>query len=142
MTKSGYIKRLATGTYRDQRRGGKGIKGGITNEEDFLAHFLGANTHDNILFFTDKGRVFQTKVYEIPAAPRTSKGHMIHNFLGIPANEKVSAIVTYPTSLKLQGASGKEEKSGRYLVMATAGGVIKKTGLDKFANVRKRHPRH
>ncbi len=137
MSGDGYIKRLPPGTFKRQRRGGKGIKGGATNETDVLSHFVGARTHDNILFFTDKGRVFQTKVYEIPAGSRTSKGQMIHNFLGVPANEKVSAIVAYPASLKLRGASGKEEKFDRYLVMATAGGVIKKTGLDKFANVRR-----
>lgn len=126
-THDGYIKRLPPETFKHQRRGGKGIKGGATSETDVLAHFVGAHTHDNILFFTDKGRAFQTKVYEIPASSRTSKGQMIHNFLGVPADEKVSAIVTYPT----------EEKFDRYLVMATAGGVIKKTGLDKFANVRR-----
>ena len=127
-THDGYIKRLPPGTFKHQRRGGKGIKGGATNETDVLSHFMGAHTHDNILFFTDKGRVFQTKVYEIPASSRTSKGQMIHNFLGVPANEKVSAIVTYGKA---------EEKDQRYLVMVTTGGVIKKTGLDKFANVRR-----
>lgn len=127
-THDGYIKRLPPGTFKHQRRGGKGIKGGTAGETDVLAHFVGARTHDNILFFTDKGRVFQTKVYEIPSSSRTSKGQMIHNFLGVPANEKVSAIVTYGKA---------EEENQRYLVMATAGGIIKKTGLDKFANVRR-----
>ena len=127
-THDGYIKRLPPGTFKRQRRGGKGIKGGTTNEADVLAHFVGARTHDNILFFTDKGRVFQTKVYEIPAGSRVSKGQMIHNFLGIPANEKVSAIVSY---------SDEEKKSNQYLVIVTSQGVIKKTGLDKFANVRR-----
>ncbi len=128
MSGDGYIKRLPPGTFKHQRRGGKGIKGGAINESDVLAHFVGADTHDNILFFTDKGRVFQTKVYEIPAGSRTSKGQMIHNFLGVPANEAVSAIVTY---------GKKEEEGGRYLVIVTSGGVIKKTGLDKFSNVRR-----
>lgn len=127
-THDGYIKRLPPGTFKRQRRGGKGIKGGAINEADVLAHFIGAYTHDNILFFTDKGRVFQTKVYEIPAASRMSKGQMIHNFLGISADEKVSAIVTY---------GNEEKKSSPYLVIVTAGGVIKKTGLDKFENVRR-----
>jgi DNA gyrase subunit A len=104
------------------------VKGGITNEADVLTHFIGAHTHDDILFFTDKGRVFQTKVYEIPSASRVSKGQMIHNFLGIPANEKVSAIVAY---------GSEEKKNNPYLVIVTAGGVIKKTGLDKFENVRR-----
>ncbi|MBI2013036.1 MAG: DNA gyrase subunit A [Candidatus Colwellbacteria bacterium] len=127
-THDGYIKRLPPGTFKRQRRGGKGVKGGITNEADVLTHFIGAHTHDDILFFTDKGRVFQTKVYEIPSASRVSKGQMIHNFLGISANEKVSAIVTY---------GSEEKKSNPYLVIVTAGGVIKKTGLDKFENVRR-----
>ena len=127
-THDGYIKRLPPGTFKHQRRGGKGVKGGITNEADVLTHFIGAHTHDDILFFTDKGRVFQTKVYEIPSASRVSKGQMIHNFLGIPANEKVSAIVAY---------GSEEKKNNPYLVIVTAGGVIKKTGLDKFENVRR-----
>ncbi|MBI2506880.1 MAG: DNA gyrase subunit A, partial [Candidatus Colwellbacteria bacterium] len=127
-THDGYIKRLPPDTFKRQRRGGKGIKGGTINEADVLAHFVGARTHDNILFFTDKGRVFQTKVYEIGASSRTSKGQLIHNFLGIPANEKVNAIVAY---------GDEEKKSDRYLVIVTSQGIIKKTGLDKFANVRR-----
>ncbi len=128
MSGDGYIKRIPPATFRRQRRGGKGLKGGDVREEDVLAHFLGANTHDDILFFTDKGRVFQTKVYEIPAGKRTGKGKAIHNFLEIPNNEKISAIVSY---------SGDKKKSGMYVVMATSRGVIKKTELEKFDNVRR-----
>ncbi len=127
MSGDGYIKRLPPDSFKRQRRGGKGVKGGITNETDVLAYFVSARTHDNILFFTDKGRVFQTKVYEIPAASRVSKGQMIHNFLGVPANEKVSAIVAYSS----------KEKDKNYLVMTTSSGIIKKTTLDKLTNVRR-----
>ena len=124
----GYMKRLPPNTFRAQKRGGKGIAGGSFDEEDQLAHFLSAKTHDNILFFSSSGRVFQTKVYEVPVASRTSKGKAIHNFLEIPADEKVSAIISY----------GDEKKKGEeYLTMVTAGGVIKKTPLGDFSNVRR-----
>lgn len=127
MSGDGYIKRIVPSTFRRQRRGGKGLKGSTLREEDVLAHFLGANTHDNILFFTDKGRVFQTKVYEIPTGTRTGKGKAIHNFLEIPSNVKVSAIVTY----------GDKVRPNTYVVMATSKGIVKKTSLDKFTNVRR-----
>ena len=124
----GYIKRQPSQSIKSQHRGGKGIIGSDVGEEDVLTHFVSANTHDNILFFTEGGKVFQTKGYEIPAASRTSKGRAIHNFLEMPSDESISAIVSYPTEKK--GSAG-------YLVMATASGVIKKTSLKDFANVRK-----
>ena len=123
----GYIKRLPPDTFHAQRRGGKGLIGSDVAEEDFITHFFTANTHDNILFFTSRGRVFQTKVYEIPAASRTSKGKAIHNFLELPPSETISAIVAY----------GKQETKDGYLVMATADGVIKKTPLADFENIRR-----
>lgn len=122
----GYIKRVPPDTYRSQKRGGKGLMGSEAAEEDFINHLLVASTHDNILFFTDRGRVFQTKVWEIPAATRVAKGKSIQNFLEIPANEKISAIVAYADSLK-----------DGYLVMATKNGVVKKTALEEFAKVRR-----
>jgi DNA gyrase subunit A len=125
LSQSGYIKRVSPGTIRIQRRGGKGLIGSEVGEEDFIAHFISANTHDNILFFTDKGRVFQTKVYEIPVGTRTAKGKLIQNFLEIPGDEKISAIVAC-------AADGEQ-----YLVMATKHGIIKKTSLEDFANVRR-----
>ncbi len=128
---SGYIKRLPPDTFRSQKRGGKGLIGSEVNDEDFLTHIIAAETHDNILFFTDKGRVFQTKVWEIPQGSRISKGKPIHNFLEIPQEEKVSAIITYPDPSKT-----KEENLG-YLVMLTSEGVIKKTSLEDFSNVRR-----
>jgi DNA gyrase subunit A len=125
---AGYVKRLPPTSFKSQGRGGKGLIGSDVAEEDFLTHFLAASTHDNILFFTDKGRVFQTKVYEIPAASRTSKGRAIHNFLEMPTDETVSAIVTYPETKKKQAAA---------LIMVTKQGVIKKTTLEDFRNIRR-----
>ncbi|MEK9154546.1 MAG: DNA gyrase subunit A [Patescibacteria group bacterium] len=126
LSSSGYIKRVPPTTFKIQRRGGKGLIGSEVGEEDFISHFLAADTHDNILFFTDRGRVYQTKVYEIPAASRISKGKLIQNFLEIPSEEKVSAIVSYP-----------EKLIDNFLVMATKEGVIKKTPLEDFFNIRK-----
>jgi DNA gyrase subunit A len=123
----GYIKRLPPDTFKAQRRGGKGIIGSEVADEDFLSHFFSARTHDNVLFFTDRGRVFQTKVYEIPQATRTSKGKAIQNFLELPADENVNAIVNY---------SSKGEKK-KYLMMVTKQGVIKKTPLEDFENIRR-----
>jgi DNA gyrase subunit A len=128
LSQNGYIKRAAPTSIRIQKRGGKGLIGSEVSEEDFISHFVSAKTHDNILFFTDKGRVFQTKVYEIPAGSRTSKGKIIQNFLDIPADEKISAIVGYDS---------KTDLKSNFLVMATRKGVIKKTALDDFSNVRR-----
>jgi len=122
---SGYVKRIPPSNFRTQKRGGKGLIGSEVSDEDFLTHFVSANTHDNMLFFTDKGRVFQTKAYEIPAATRTSKGKLIHNFLDLPSDENISAIISYGPN------------DNNFLVMATQNGVIKKTGLTEFANVRR-----
>lgn len=129
LSQGGYIKRVVPTIFKSQKRGGKGLIGSEVNEEDFLINFTSANTHDNILFFTDKGRVFQTKVYEIPAASRTSKGKVIQNFLEIPADEKISAMVSYPSDEK----SAKE----MFLVMITKEGTIKKTNLEDFSNIRR-----
>ena len=115
--------------------GGKGLIGFELKEEDLVRQFISANTHDNILFFTDRGRVFQTKVYEIPVASRTAKGKSIYNFLEIPTTEKVNAMVAYEskTNNKQQETRDKND----YLVMVTANGVIKKTTLEDFGNVRR-----
>ena len=126
----GYIKRLPPSTFRAQRRGGKGLIGSEVAEEDFLLHFFSAKTHDNLLFFTDRGRVFQTKVHEIPVASRTSKGRAIHNFLEIPTDENISALISYSE----KNAKSKEKN---FLAMATKGGLIKKTPLEDFANIRR-----
>ncbi len=130
----GYIKRLPPDTFKTQKRGGKGLIGSDVADEDFLSHFFSANTHDNVLFFTDKGRVFQTKIYEIPQATRTSKGRAIQNFLELPSDEHVLAIVNY--SGKEQG---KKEEGARkkFLMMVTKQGLIKKTPLADFENIRR-----
>ncbi len=133
LSAGGYIKRLPPGSFRSQKRGGKGLVASDVAEEDFISHFAAADTHDNILFFTDKGRVFQTKVWEIPAASRTSKGRAIHNFLELPADENVSAIVNY----KEEKETRDKEKGGRYLVMVTKNGLIKRTPLKDFENIRR-----
>ena len=127
MSDDGYIKRIPPSTFRRQRRGGKGLKGSDLRDEDVLAHFLGAHTHDNMLFFTDRGKVFQTKAYEIPEGKRTSKGKAIHNFLEIPNDVKVTAVITYSDKIE----------SDTYLVMATSRGVVKKVEIEKFKNVRR-----
>lgn len=123
---NGYIKRVLPSVYRSQLRGGKGLIAAEAGEGDLINNFLTASTHDNILFFTDKGRVFQTKVWEIPAASRTAKGKSIQNFLEIPTNEKVSAIIAY----------SDDYKNGN-LVMATQKGIVKKTALEEFKKVRR-----
>jgi len=123
----GYIKRLPPSTFKVQKRGGKGLIGSEVADEDFLSHFFSARTHDNVLFFTDRGRVFQTKVYDIPPATRISKGKAIQNFLELPAEENVTAIVNY-------SAKGEQKK---YLMMTTKQGVIKKTPLADFENIRR-----
>ncbi len=127
LTEDGYIKRMPPATFRSQKRGGKGLIGIDLREEDQIYQIFSANTHDNVLFFTDRGRAFQTKVYEIPVASRTAKGKSVHNFLSIPADERVNAIISY----------NNEEKLSGYLVMATEHGVIKKTKLEDFKNVRR-----
>ncbi len=124
-SQNGYIKRVLPSSIRVQRRGGKGLIGSELAEEDFITHFISANTHNNILFFTDKGRAFQTKVYEIPVGQRTTKGKLIQNFLEIPTEEKISAIISYA------------KDSDGFLAMATKRGIIKKTPLEDFANVRR-----
>ncbi len=129
LSRSGYIKRIAPNTFKTQRRGGKGLIGSDINEEDLLLHFISTDTHDNMLFFTDRGRVFQTKVYEIPVGSRTAKGKIIQNFLEIPPEENISAIISYPNSLL--------EDKNNFLVMLTQGGTIKKTALTDFSNIRK-----
>jgi DNA gyrase subunit A len=129
----GYIKRLSPDTFKTQRRGGKGLIGSDVADEDFLLHFFNAHTHDNVLFFTDRGRVFQTKVYEIPQATRTSKGKAIQNFLELPADENVNAIVNYSA----KGAKSEGKSGRKYLMMVTKHGVIKKTPLEDFENIRR-----
>jgi DNA gyrase subunit A len=126
ITKAGYIKRMELDAYHVQHRGGKGVNGGNIKEEDTMEHFFVASTHSNIFFFTNLGRVFQIKAYEIPAATRTSKGQAIVNFLQLSSEEKVTAAIS--------GEQGGKEK---FLVMATKNGIIKKTEISEFGVVRR-----
>ena len=128
LTKGNYIKRMPVSAYRSQIRGGKGVMGMETKEEDVVEHLVAANTHDDILFFTERGRVFQTKVYEIPAASRLSKGQAIVNILQISPEEKVTAVITLST---------QDRSDLKYFVMATRKGVVKKTAIELYKNVRK-----
>ena len=126
MTHFGYVKRLAADTYRAQNRGGRGVLGQATREEDFVEHMFAANTHDFIMFFTNRGRAFKVKCYTIPEAGRSAKGTAIVNLLQLQAGEKVTTI--FPVTSQAQG---------EYLVLATRQGVIKKTPLSDFDNIRK-----
>jgi len=128
LTKSNYIKRVPADTYKKQGRGGKGIIGITTKEEDVVEHLSIANTHDDIMFFTDRGRVFTTKVYNLPSVSRQSKGQAVVNVLQISPEEKVTAII----------ALGKRSvKENKYLFMATEKGAVKKTKIDAYRNIRK-----
>ena len=129
LTQGGYVKRINPSLYKMQKRGGRGMVGMKTLGEDIVEHFLTAMTHDSLLFFTDSGKVFRTQVYEIPEGQRVAKGRGLLNFLEISPQDKV---------LSLQTISKEDtEKNVKYLVMATKDGVIKKTGLEEFENVRK-----
>ncbi|OGY94604.1 MAG: DNA gyrase subunit A [Candidatus Komeilibacteria bacterium RIFOXYC2_FULL_45_12] len=125
-TKDGYIKRLPTDTFKVQSRGGKGVIGQTTKEEDMVEFMFSAMTHADIMFFTSRGRLFQLKAYEIPQTTRTAKGQAIVNFLQLAPEEKVSAIL-----------STEDISNYKYLVMVTRQGLIKKVAIDKFQNVRR-----
>lgn len=125
ITHGGYIKRMPPEGLKSQKRGGKGLIGMDTKEEDVVSQFFMANTHDNLLFFTNSGKVFQTKGYEVPESSRQSKGKAIVNFLQVSPNEIITAVVPIP----------KDQKGG-YLFMATASGVIKKVDANAFSQVR------
>ncbi|MEK9174891.1 MAG: DNA gyrase subunit A [Patescibacteria group bacterium] len=134
LSRDGFIKRLPPGTYRTQKRGGSGKIGAAVAEEDFIQHLVVANTHNSILFFTSSGKVFLAKVHEIPVATRTSKGRALVNFLEIAQEEVITAIVPVKFDIKKSKA---ENNPGKYLVMMTRNGIIKKTEVADFANVRR-----
>jgi DNA gyrase subunit A len=125
LTQNGYIKRIATSAYRAQRRGGKGSRGITTREDDVVSHLLGVRNHDSLLFFTNRGRVFQLKTYNLPDVGRAAKGDHIRNLIGIDQDETVTGVVRVPKFV-----------SHDYMVMATKRGEVKKTALDEFAVVR------
>ncbi len=125
ITKTGYIKRLSSNAYRAQRRGGKGVIGMTTKEEDEIEHLLSATTHDTLLFFTNKGRVFGTKTWDIPESSRQAKGQALVNLLNLEQGEEIRSLV--PLS---------KEYGIKHLIMATKSGMIKKTELKEFDNLR------
>ena len=126
LTHFGYIKRMPIDTYRSQRRGGKGITGIATREEDFVKQIFTASTHDTILFFTNKGKLYKLKGYEVPEAGRTAKGTAIVNLLSLDNGEKVSAVIPI-----------QNFADGKYLLMGTKNGLIKKTALKEYDSSRK-----
>ncbi|MBU1692810.1 MAG: DNA gyrase subunit A [Verrucomicrobia bacterium] len=122
---TGYIKRVPVSTYRQQRRGGKGVVGMDTKEEDYVEHVFMASTHDNILFFTQRGRIYVKKVYEVPEGGRTARGKAMVNLLDIGGEEKIAAMIRV-----------REYSDQQHLVMVTEHGVAKKTNLSDFQNIR------
>ncbi|MBW9173235.1 DNA gyrase subunit A [Clostridium estertheticum] len=126
LTHAGYIKRLPADTYSSQKRGGRGIQGVTTKEDDFVEHIFITTTHNNILFFTNKGKSFKLKAYEIPEGGRTAKGTNLINIIPLDSDEKIQAVICL-----------KEFTQDNYLVMGTKNGLIKKTSLDKYSAIRK-----
>ena len=126
MTKLGYIKRMTPDNFKSQNRGGKGIKGMQTLEDDYIEELLMTSTHHYLMFFTNQGRVYRLKGYEIPEASRTARGTAIINLLQLLPGEKITALIPI-----------REYKEGRFLFMATKKGLVKKTPITDFANVRK-----
>ena len=126
MTRLGYIKRMTVDNFKSQHRGGKGIKGMQTLEEDFIEDMFMTTTHHYIMFFTNKGRAYRIKAYEIPEASRTARGTAIVNILQMLPEERITAIITL-----------KENADNRYLFMATKKGLVKKTRIQEYANIRK-----
>ncbi len=126
MTKLGYIKRMTSDNFKSQNRGGKGIKGMQTIDEDYIEELFMTTTHDYVLFFTNKGRVYRLKAYEIPESGRTARGTAIINLLQLQPEEKITAVITL-----------KEFDENKYLFMATKHGIVKKTSISEYQNIRK-----
>ncbi|WP_438433598.1 DNA gyrase subunit A [Gorillibacterium sp. sgz500922] len=126
LSHTGYVKRLPVNTYRSQRRGGRGVIGMDTKEDDFVEHLFVSNTHQYLMFFTDKGKAYRLKAYEIPVMSRTARGTPIINLLQIEQGEKISAVIPIPA-----------DESESYLFFATREGIVKKTPLDDYKYIRK-----
>ena len=127
LTKKGYIKRLRIDTYKTQNRGGVGIKGMTTNEDDFVERILSMSTHDYLLFFSNRGRVYRMKGYEVPEFSRQSKGIPIINLLPLEKNENISSILSV----------NPNDDTTKYLMFCTKNGIVKRTPIDEFDNIRK-----
>ena len=126
MTKVGYIKRMSTDNFKAQHRGGKGIKGMETIEDDYIVEMLMTTSHHYLMFFTNTGRVYRIKAYEIPEASRTSRGTAIINLIPLQPDEKITAMIPI-----------KEYEDDKYLFMATRNGIVKKTPIKDYENIRK-----
>ncbi|WP_058300543.1 DNA gyrase subunit A [Gorillibacterium timonense] len=126
LSHTGYVKRLPVNTYRSQKRGGRGVIGMDTKEDDFVEHLFVSNTHQYLMFFTDKGKAYRLKAYEIPVMSRTARGTPIINLLQIEQGEKISAVIPIP-----------DDENESYLFFATREGIVKKTPLDDYKYIRK-----
>lgn len=126
----GYIKRTSSAEYRQQRRGGRGSKGSSTRQEDYIVHLFVASTHHTLMFFTEKGRCYWLKVYEIPEGDKTSKGRALQNMIQIPQDDKVRAII------EVKNFNDEEYVKGHYILLCTKKGIIKKTDLEDFSRPR------
>jgi DNA gyrase subunit A len=125
LTERGYVKRINADTYKTQRRGGRGIKGMVTREQDVVRHILTSNTMEDLLFFTDRGKVYQLKTHEVPDASRTAKGLPLVNLISLEPGEQVTSVLAVP-----------DFDQGKYLIMATSRGKIKRTLLKEYSQVR------
>jgi DNA gyrase subunit A len=130
ITTSGYVKRQSPSTFKIQERGGKGVIGMITKEADSINLFVSATTHDNVLFFTNKGKVYQLRAWDLPEGSRLSKGQAIVNLINIDQNELVTSVLSYPLK-------GEESKKYSYIFMATKNGTVKKSRLKEYENIRR-----
>lgn len=126
LSEDGYIKRMDPGVYRVQKRGGKGVIGATTKEGDMIEQVTSVMTHDDLMFFTNSGKIFQTKAYEIPESSRTAKGQSIVNFLQLSSEEKITEMIAF-----------NKEDDFKFFLMTTEKGVVKKTKIDDFENVRR-----
>ncbi len=126
MTETGYIKRMSPGSYRTQRRGGKGVKGMTTKEEDEIAHLLATNTHEDLLMFTNKGRVFKIKAFEIPETSRKARGQALVNLLNLQQGEKVQSILPVK----------EDEWKNHFITLSTQKGLIKRSKIELYENIR------
>lgn len=130
ITKTGYVKRQQPSAFKIQARGGKGVIGMTTKEEDVIDSLVSANTHDNILFFTNKGKVYQVRVWDLPEGSRQSKGQAVVNIINIDQSEMVNSILTYAPKTK-------ERADVKYIIMATKKGTMKKTKISEYENIRR-----
>lgn len=128
ITQTGYVKRQSLSSFKTQHRGGKGVSGMTTKEDDAIEHILYSQTHDFVLFYTNTGKVYQTRVFEIPESSRVAKGQAIVNLIDMPTGETIKSVLTY---------NPKEKAANKFVLMATRKGEVKKTSIEEFKNIRK-----